>query len=99
MSRMRPFQTIVALFIPLAAAMTSFAASGSADLQHVHVQLIAPDGQLRPGSNSAGLYFKLEPVWHVYWKNPGDAGEPPHVKWTLPAGITAGPLQFPVPKR
>ena len=46
-----------------------------------------------------GLYFKLEPGWHVYWKNAGDAGEPPHIHWTLPAGVTAGPLQFPAPKR
>jgi thiol:disulfide interchange protein DsbD len=97
---MRLFRTIVALAIPLAAALPLFAASSSADLQHVHVQLISPDEHLYPGTaNDAGLYFKLEPGWHVYWKNPGDAGEPPHVKWTLPAGITAGPLQFPVPKR
>ncbi len=63
------------------------------------MQLISPDAQLHPGANNAGLYFKLEPGWHVYWKNPGDAGEPPHIKWTLPQGITAGPLQFPIPKR
>jgi thiol:disulfide interchange protein DsbD len=96
---MRLFRTIVALIIPLAAALTSFAATSSADLAHAHVQLIAPDAQFRPGSNNVGLYFKLEPGWHVYWKNPGDAGEPPHIKWTLPQGITAGPLQFPVPNR
>jgi thiol:disulfide interchange protein DsbD len=47
----------------------------------------------------AGLYFKLEPGWHIYWKNPGDAGEPPHIQWTLPKGITAGPMQFPAPRR
>ncbi len=46
-----------------------------------------------------GLYFKLEPGWHIYWKNPGDAGEPPHIQWTLPKGITVGPMQFPAPKR
>ena len=96
---MRFFRTIVALIAPLAAALPALAAS-SADLPHVHVQLISPDAQLHPGTaNRGGLYFKLEPGWHVYWKNPGDAGEPPHIKWTLPAGITAGPLQFPVPKR
>ncbi len=64
----------------------------------MHVQLIAPNAQLHPGANSAGLYFKLESGWHVYWKNPGDAGQPPQIKWTLPQGISAGPLQFPVPK-
>lgn len=63
------------------------------------MQLVSPEAQLHPGSNNAGLYFKLESGWHVYWRNPGDAGEPPHIKWTLPGGITAGPLEFPIPKR
>jgi thiol:disulfide interchange protein DsbD len=35
----------------------------------------------------------------VYWKNAGDSGEPPRMKWTLPSGVTAGSLQFPAPKR
>ena len=69
----------------LTAAVSAFAASSSADLPHVHVQLISPERSSNPGANNAGLYFKLEPGWHVYWKNPGDAGEPPHIKWTLTA--------------
>jgi thiol:disulfide interchange protein DsbD len=90
---------IVALAVSLVFALPLFAASNSADLPHVHVQLIAPDAQLHSGVNQAGLYFKLEPGWHVYWKNPGDAGEPPHIKWTLPPGISVGAIEFPVPKR
>lgn len=68
---------------------------------HLHVELLAPGSSLGKGarSNTAGLYFKLEPGWHIYWKNAGDSGEPPHVKWTLPEGITASPLQFPAPTR
>ncbi len=37
--------------------------------------------------------------WHVYWRNPGDSGLPPEVAWTLPAGFSAGPLQWPAPSR
>ncbi len=96
---MRFLRPILAFVLLLVADGPALAASSSADLPHVHVQLIAPDAQLHPGTNNAALYFKLEPGWHVYWRNPGDAGEPPHLKWTLPQGITAGPLQFPVPKR
>jgi len=82
------------------AATTVFAASNSADALHLHVQIIAPAAQLSPGASSeAGLYFKLDPGWHVYWQNAGDSGEPPHILWTLPDGITAGPLQFPAPQR
>ncbi|HEY3705572.1 MAG TPA: thioredoxin family protein [Terracidiphilus sp.] len=88
------------LSILLLAGVPGFAVSNSADVQHLHVQLVVPASTLSPGNAaSAGLYFKLEPGWHVYWKNAGDAGEPPHIKWTLPQGITAGGLQFPVPTR
>src|SRR5689334_14614311 len=96
---MRFLRTIVALAVALTAAFSAHAASSSADLPHVHVQLIAPEAQFHHGANNAGLYFKLESGWHVYWKNPGDAGEPPRIKWTLPEGITAGAIQYPIPKR
>ena len=89
--------TLFSLFVADAAA---FAASNSSDALHLHVQLIVPSSALVRGQTSnAGLYFKLEPGWHVYWKNAGDSGEPPRMKWTLPEGITAGPLQFPAPMR
>ena len=97
---MRLTRLTLALIFLLSAGRPSFAASSSADAPHVHVQLVAPWSALVRGqSASAGLYFKLEPGWHVYWKNAGDSGEPPHIKWTLPEGISAGPLQFPAPKR
>ncbi|HEY3624913.1 MAG TPA: thioredoxin family protein [Terracidiphilus sp.] len=98
---MRLTRLIFALILLLTAGAASFAASNAADALHLHVQLVVPPSTLSPGSNPApaGLYFKLEPGWHVYWKNAGDSGEPPRMKWTLPNGITAGPLQFPAPQR
>ena len=73
----------------------------TADGPHTHIELLVPESALsRNGEpNTAGLHFKLESGWHVYWKNAGDSGEPPHIKWTLPTGITASELQFPAPKR
>jgi thiol:disulfide interchange protein DsbD len=97
---MRNFRLIFGLFLLLGAGLPARAASSSADADHVHVQLVFRNAQLYPGAGDhGGLYFKLEPGWHVYWKNPGDAGLPPHIHWTLPEGITADPLQFTAPKR
>jgi thiol:disulfide interchange protein DsbD len=98
---MRRFRLIFALFFVFAAGVSAQAASNSADVAHLHVELIVPQKAFYTGEvpNDAGLYFKLEPGWHVYWKNAGDSGEPPQVKWTLPDGITAGPMEFPAPKR
>ena len=44
------------------------------------------------------LHFKCAKGWHIYWKNPGDSGRAPQVKWTLPPGFTIEPLRYPVPK-
>jgi thiol:disulfide interchange protein len=95
---MRRFLLIFAFI--LAACLPALAVSNSADAPHLHVQLIVPQDQLYPEANNlVGLYFKLDPGWHVYWQNAGDSGEPPHIHWTLPAGITAGAMQFPPPSR
>ncbi len=97
---MRHFRLIFALIAALAAVPLAYSASNSADVAHLHVQLVVPDQNLNIGTAmNAGLYFKLESGWHVYWKNAGDSGEPPHMQWTLPAGVTASDLQFPAPQR
>ena len=97
---MRRFRLIFALIAVFAAVPLAFAASNSADVAHLHVQLVFPNQDLNAGAPvNAGLYFKLESGWHVYWKNAGDSGEPPHVQWTLPKGISATPMQFPAPQR
>ena len=84
----------------LLSALAARAASNSADVAHLHVQLVFPNQNLKIGAAAnAGLYFKLEPGWHVYWKNAGDSGEPPRIQWTLPAGIAASDFKFPAPRR
>lgn len=97
---MRTHRFIFAFLLALALGVPSRAASSSADVAHLHVQIVIPGSALPRGqSSSAGLYFKLEQGWHVYWKNAGDAGEPPRIQWTLPAGIAATSLEFPAPQR
>jgi thiol:disulfide interchange protein DsbD len=98
---MRLSHFVFVLSLLAAPGLPLLAASSAADAPHVRVELLVPSDNLyRDASlNDAGIHFKLEPGWHIYWKNPGDAGEPPHINWTLPAGITAGPMQFPAPKR
>lgn len=68
--------------------------------QHLTVELVTETGTIAPNHDFlAGLHFILDPGWHVYWINAGDAGLPPRVEWQLPAGVTAGDLQFPAPQR
>jgi thiol:disulfide interchange protein DsbD len=95
----RPY-LIFALIAVFAAALHAQTPSSYADVDHLHVQLVLPQSDLYPGAPiKAGLYFKLEPGWHIYWSNAGDSGEPPAMRWTLPDGVTATSLQFPAPSR
>jgi len=73
---------------------------GPVRAQHLTVELLPLNGSIQPGASElAGLHFTLDKGWHVYWVNAGDSGEPPSIKWTLPAGITASAMQFPAPRR
>ncbi len=53
--------------------------------------------QVKPGDTfRAGVRFRLDPGWHIYWKNPGDSGLETEVSWDTP-GSTVGPLKWPFP--
>jgi DsbC/DsbD-like thiol-disulfide interchange protein len=88
------------LVLVVAVAATVPAAAPTAALNHVAVDLISPSKALAPtGVSWVGLRFQIEPGWHIYWKDPGDSGEPPTVQWNLPAGLKAGAIRWPVPER
>ena len=67
--------------------------------ERVHVRLLSEHTSVRAGSPFAlGLQFDLADHWHVYWRNPGDSGEPPSLRWTLPSGFRAGEIEWPLPE-
>ncbi len=73
---------------------------GPVKAQHLTAELVSLAPAIAPGSTlQVGLVLTLEEHWHVYWINAGDSGEPPKITWTLPDGITAGPMKFPIPSR
>ncbi len=59
----------------------------------------APQG-VTPGQPVwVGLQIKHQPEWHTYWKNSGDSGLPTQLEWTLPPGVLAGDIAWPLPKK
>jgi thiol:disulfide interchange protein DsbD len=69
-------------------------------IPHGTLELIADNSSILPGHEfTVGLQFKMEHGWHIYWMNPGDSGEPPHVTWQLSRGLTAGEIMWPAPQR
>ncbi|HEX2762103.1 MAG TPA: protein-disulfide reductase DsbD domain-containing protein [Rhizomicrobium sp.] len=66
----------------------------------VQARLVAEHKAVAPGgSTTIALEELITPKWHTYWKNPGDAGAPTAIEWTLPPGWKADAIQWPRPKR
>ena len=80
----------------LALAAAAFAAP--VRTQHVEAELVAARTALVPGEPlTVALRLAIDKGWHTYWKNPGDSGLPTTLEWKLPAGVAAGPIEWPAP--
>ena len=65
---------------------------------NVRAELISEAATIKPGEPFwVALRQTIKPHWHTYWKNPGDAGQPTEIKWTLPAGTKADSIVWPTP--
>jgi thiol:disulfide interchange protein/DsbC/DsbD-like thiol-disulfide interchange protein len=68
--------------------------------QRVQVEFRSARAAVAPGETfTVVMRQRIEDHWHTYWRNPGAAGEPPELTWTMPSGFEAGPIQFPAPDR
>ncbi len=84
-----------------AAAQTASLPGAVVTTEQVRAELVAhaPDG-VQPGKVLwVGLQLAHQPEWHTYWKNPGDSGLATVLQWTLPAGIGAGEIAWPLPRK
>jgi thiol:disulfide interchange protein len=79
-------------------ASSSFKPAKTVYQAHTQVDLISPSKNVQPGEALwVGWRLKMDDHWHVYWKNPGDSGLAPTIRWSLPENFAAGPIQWPYP--
>lgn len=54
-----------------------------------------------PAGATTDLVLALDILegWHTYWAFPGESGEETRIEFELPDGVSAGPIQWPVPER
>ena len=95
LARSFPFAlAILAQLAPQQAAAQKFVSPYS------EVSLISETARLVPGETAwVGLHIKTRPGWHTYWRNPGDSGLPARIAWSLPSGIAAGGIHWPIPEK
>ena len=105
---------IAAIFIAASAWWTCAAAQNNTQSEvvrtdQVQAKLLAhapqgvPIGQTPEAAAAqpvwVGLQITHAPEWHTYWKNAGDSGMPTELQWTLPPGVMAGDIAWPLPKK
>ena len=70
------------------------------DTGHSRISLIKDHSDFVPGTSiNIGLKVSMDKGWHTYWRNPGDSGGPIEIKWNLPDGFSASPIQWPLPEK
>lgn len=61
-------------------------------------QLVTGTEAIRAGQPFwLAVHIQLDDGWHTYWRNPGDAGTSPQIRWQLPLGMQAEPISWPYP--
>ncbi len=91
---LRRFLTTTFLLVAVAGAHAQF---GFGAATKVDLKLEAQAA--RPGDTvMAALHLSMPEGYHTYWRNPG-TGLPTEIEWTLPAGVTAGEIQWPTPEK
>lgn len=73
---------------------------GQGEKSLVRAELIPEFLWVEPGKTfSLWLKISIELGWHIYWKNPGEAGLPTTISWELPPGINLVAVSWPWPAR
>ena len=63
------------------------------------VDLVNLTPDIRPGEKALiAMRFRCDPHFHIYWQNPGDAGQAPTVEWQELSGTKVGAFIWPGPK-
>ncbi len=101
MRTLRAVGSLLALGTMLVAlAARADAAHPEVRTEHNCVELAPQTTTAAPGSTLyIALRQRIAPGWHTYWRNPGDAGQPTSLAWTLPSGWRAGDIVWPAPER
>jgi thiol:disulfide interchange protein DsbD len=65
----------------------------------VRVEIEADHRSVAPGEPVwVALVQHIDPGWHTYWVNPGDAGLATVIKWQLPDGFSVDAPAWPTPQ-
>lgn len=84
----------------LLAPTLAVAQSGPQSSERIEAELVSMSRWATPGGPAVvAIRQDIQPGWHTYWRNPGDSGGATTLSWTLPTGVRAGEIVWPLPER
>ena len=90
---------VITVVVALSLFSTPTRADEFIDADHVRIRWLVPEQFAEnPQEKTIGLYFEVDPEWHVYWQNAGDSGAAPRFAFTSDQ-LAVGDAQWPLPKR
>lgn len=96
----RLFEIFALVGVILAASAPAFAEP--VDGGHARVDFVSEREVATPGETVwLGFQFDMDPKWHIYWKNAGDAGIPPAMYWDDETSLDEsriGEISWPTPE-
>ncbi|MDX2073525.1 MAG: protein-disulfide reductase DsbD family protein [Alphaproteobacteria bacterium] len=94
---MRLLAVLFSLFLTSSAA---FAEQLSVHNDNTDATILVSHEAVKPGDEIiVGLLLQPKAGWHTYWQNPGDAGIPTTLTWTLPEDTNHSGILWPLPSR
>jgi thiol:disulfide interchange protein DsbD len=76
------------------------AAAAPVRAAHLQAELVAQDTAVAPGGVIwVALRQAIDPGWHTYWRNPGDAGQATSLTWSVPYGWKPGDIVWLPPRK
>ncbi|WP_297800443.1 thioredoxin family protein [uncultured Brevundimonas sp.] len=95
------FLAIILIGLVLTMGLQARAASTGPKVDsRITAELVPMSQWVVPGSTAiVAVRQDISEGWHTYWRNPGDSGGATEIVWTLPEGVKAGDILWPVPQR
>lgn len=80
--------------------VTATIASGATKPDFLKHRLLSEVKTVAPGQTfTVALFLDHDDNFHTYWQNPGTVGLATSLKWELPSGFKAGPIQWQAPEK
>ena len=78
----------------------TFGAAAPKPEVHVQLHMLADSSAVVPGKPfKIGVELMMDPGWHTYYKESGEAGMPTRITWELPPGFKASELIWEKPNK